>query len=60
MEKSFNGLLPTIHGISDDQISDHIRKWRKLNPNDKRTDDELRPYAVNDLITYGVGIIPKT
>ena len=49
----FRGLLPTIHGISEEQIKDHIMKWRELNPNDNRTDDELRPYAVNDLIALG-------
>ena len=52
MEKQFNGLIPFIHGISDKEINEHIRKWREVNPNDKRTNDELRPYAVNDLVAH--------
>ena len=48
-EEIYNGLLPFIHKISDDEINEYIRKWLEQNPNERMT-NKLRMYAINDII----------
>jgi len=46
------GLLPIIHNISEEEIQatiDEYRKYDKLKL-DTRTDEELRPFAVNTIL----------
>jgi len=51
MEKQpCRGILPTLYNITEDQIEALMSKYRKEHPEDKRTDEELRPLAVNTLI----------
>jgi hypothetical protein len=49
-DDTFNGIIPIINKISDREIDGVIKRWRKLEPTDKRTDEELRPYVVNTIL----------
>lgn len=51
-DDTFSGFLPTVHRISDREINGVIERWRKLEPTDKRTDEELRPYVVNTILAW--------
>ena len=47
--KKFKGVIPSMYNISEQEIIDFIEQWRSLNPNEKRSNDELRPYVVNTI-----------
>ena len=51
-DDTFSGLTPTIHKVSDREINGVIERYKKLNPADKRTEEELRPYAVNTILGW--------
>ena len=48
-EEIYNGLIPFMEKISDDEINEYIRKWLEQNPNERMT-NKLRMYAINDII----------
>ncbi len=50
--KQFRGLIPIALDISENDIKLCIKKHRKLYPNDKRTDDEIRPFVINTLLQH--------
>ena len=43
------GILCVFYDIKEEEISAMITKFRSKFPDDKRTDEELRPYAVNQI-----------
>lgn len=51
-DDTFSGVIPTISKISDREINGVIERWRKLEPTDKRKDEELRPYVVNTILGW--------
>ena len=48
-EEIYNGLIPFMEKISNDEINEYIRKWLEQNPNERMT-NKLRMYAINDII----------
>jgi hypothetical protein len=46
----FRGLIPQVNKISDREINELIQRFREIVPHDKRTDEELRPFAVNTIL----------
>ncbi len=48
--KSCRGIIPFIHNISEAEIDEVIRVERRLYPEEGRTDEELRPLAVNTIL----------
>lgn len=46
----FKGIIPAINNIDENKVKSIIDEYRKLNPTDKRIDDELRPYAINEIM----------
>ena len=51
-DDTFSGIIPTIHKVSDREINGVIERYKKLEPTDKRTEEELRPYAVNTILGW--------
>ena len=43
----FRGLIPIMYHISEREIQHNIDLYRGLHPEDKRTDEDLRAYAIN-------------
>ena len=48
-EEQYDGLIPFMEKISNDEINEYIRKWLEQNPNERMT-NKLRMYAINDII----------
>ena len=48
--KKYRGIIPTVHNVSEKAIKKVMDEYRKSTPEDKRTDLELRPYAVNTIL----------
>jgi len=46
------GMLCAIYGIKEEEIKDVVEKFR-AETGDTRTDEELRPFAINTLIYEG-------
>ena len=44
------GLLAVLNDFKEEQILDLIKEYRKIYPNDKRTNEELRSIVINELI----------
>ena len=44
-----HGIIPELMGLTEEDIAVTIAKYRKASPDDRRSDDELRPLAVNTL-----------
>lgn len=44
------GITVFIHGFTEDQITGMVAEYRQQFPNDPKSDEELRPAAVNELI----------
>lgn len=44
------GLMSFAFNISQKEIDAMIAKFREKFPDDKRTDEELRPYAINEIM----------
>lgn len=47
---SCKGLFSVAYDIKDKQIKEVIKKYKKENPNDKRSSEQLRPFAINTII----------
>lgn len=47
---TFTGMLPSIHKISDREIMEMTEKYREINPDDKTSTEDLRPFIVNSII----------
>jgi len=47
--KEYKGILNILRDISEDEILNAIKKYRKKYPEDKRSDAELRPYISNGI-----------
>jgi len=45
------GLLPFVFDISQDDVDAMIAEYRKAMPDDTRSDEQLRPFAVNEIIS---------
>jgi len=46
----FDGVIPTMNKISNREVDELIERYKKLNPNDKRANHELRVFAVNTIL----------
>ncbi len=49
MKKTF-GIIPFIYGVTEKEISNMIKRYRIDYSKDKRTDIELRPFAINEIL----------
>lgn len=49
-KKIYNGIIPTLNNISEKEIEKMLKKYRKHCPKDKRSDEELRPYVINEIV----------
>lgn len=50
IERSSWGFIAFLHDIEEREIAKCIATYRQIEPDDTRTDLELVPYAVNQLI----------
>ena len=44
------GIIPWIFDVPEVQIENVLTEYRKDFPLDKRSDEELRPYVVNEIL----------
>jgi len=51
-EDTFNGVVPTICMISDREINGFIELYRSIDTSEKRTNEELRPFAIKSIILF--------
>ena len=45
-----DGILCRVYDITDEEIQEVIDKYRKMQPNEELTDEELRIPAINAII----------
>ena len=51
-DDTFSGIIPTINKVCNREINGVIERYKKAEPADKRTEEELRPYAVNTILGW--------
>lgn len=51
-DDTFSGMIPLLFRISNREIRELMERHRKLNPEDKTPDEDLRPMAVNTILKH--------
>jgi hypothetical protein len=47
---TFTGILPILYNITEKEIRKMTRWYKKRRPNDKRSNEELRPFIINYIV----------